>query len=214
MSRSVVLRMSLISLLFLCLGITLGSYFSSFGSYKCETSSDSKPLTENLITTQSVQSVSTMTPVESPAQLSIDDQIAHLYDKHKEGVLNLHTWMAAWDALKKTSVVNLCHAKMCVEESELLYLRIRESRPESVIEVGPACGWSSLVILTALVHNKYGKLYSFDIEMKAPRVLDMSVDITRHIAGRWEFHHGPIQDTYAGVFAKVKKWYNLPPSPP
>jgi hypothetical protein len=55
------------------------------------------------------------------------------------------------------------HAAKCMTgtlESEILYLRIRMTQPESVMEMSSATG---LVILQALEDNDQGKLTSFDV---------------------------------------------------
>jgi predicted O-methyltransferase YrrM len=137
--------------------------------------------------------------------ISIEDEIESLYVKYKDGLQDLHTWMVRWNEIKK-DIVDICHPGMCIEESELLYLRIRESQPLNVIEIGPACGWSSLVIITALVHNKQGTLYSFDIENKAPKILNSDPFVAAHIANRWEIRTGWVEKTYPRAFATVGKW--------
>lgn len=137
--------------------------------------------------------------------LSIEDEIENMYVTYKEGLADLHTWMVRWNEIDK-DIVDICHPGMCIEESELLYLRIRVSEPENVLEIGPACGWSSLVILTALVHNKKGTLYSFDIEHKAPKILNSDPIVAAHIANRWEYRTGFVEKTYPRAFAGVGKW--------
>lgn len=48
-------------------------------------------------------------------------------------------------------------------ESELLYLLIRELKPETVVEISPCHGYSTNYILAALTHNNKGRVYSFEI---------------------------------------------------
>lgn len=49
-------------------------------------------------------------------------------------------------------------------EGELVYMLVRESRPASVFEISPDCGWSTNYLLAALTANKYGVLHSFELE--------------------------------------------------
>lgn len=49
-------------------------------------------------------------------------------------------------------------------ESELLYIVIREVRPNTVVEISPRHGYSTNFILAALAANEHGTLHSFEIE--------------------------------------------------
>jgi predicted O-methyltransferase YrrM len=46
---------------------------------------------------------------------------------------------------------------------ELIYEIIRDRKPKNILETGVAYGWSSYVILLAVLHNKFGKLISVDL---------------------------------------------------
>jgi predicted O-methyltransferase YrrM len=48
-------------------------------------------------------------------------------------------------------------------EGEILYLLVRESRPETVFEISPAAGWSTNYLLAALTANGAGTLHSFEL---------------------------------------------------
>lgn len=68
-------------------------------------------------------------------------------------------------------------------ESEILYLRIRESKPREVLEMSPNRGWASLWILHALKDNNLGELYSYDLH-------SLSADsITRFAPGNYDKWH-------------------------
>lgn len=56
-------------------------------------------------------------------------------------------------------------------EGELLYLMLRETKPEQVFEISPAAGWSTNYILAALTANAKGVCHSFETN--------------RRIRGRW-----------------------------
>jgi predicted O-methyltransferase YrrM len=49
-------------------------------------------------------------------------------------------------------------------EGELMYMLIRESRPDLVFEISPDCGWSTNYVLAALTENGNGILHSFELE--------------------------------------------------
>ena len=48
-------------------------------------------------------------------------------------------------------------------EGEIMYLVIRELRPDCIFEISPAAGYSTNYILAALTANGHGCLHSFDI---------------------------------------------------
>jgi predicted O-methyltransferase YrrM len=73
-------------------------------------------------------------------------------------------------------------------EAELTYLRIRERRPEVVVEVSPFRGWSTTWILRALRDNDAGSLASFD------RVPDARSFVPGDLARRWTLVVGDVQE--------------------
>ncbi len=73
-------------------------------------------------------------------------------------------------------------------EAELTYLRLRELRPASVVEIGTFHGWSTTWILRALHDNGAGRLHSFDLVDHALRSVPAEL-----AAGRWTFHHGDVR---------------------
>lgn len=48
-------------------------------------------------------------------------------------------------------------------EAETLYLLVRESKPDTIFEISPDCGYSTHYILQALTRNGKGTLYSFEL---------------------------------------------------
>ena len=70
-------------------------------------------------------------------------------------------------------------------EGELLYMLIRETRPLSVFEISPDCGWSTNYLLAALNANQAGMLHSFEIEPKKRGRLTRDVILTNQ-HGDWD----------------------------
>ncbi|MFE0251384.1 class I SAM-dependent methyltransferase [Streptomyces sp. NPDC059010] len=70
-------------------------------------------------------------------------------------------------------------------EAEITYLLLRESRPETVVEIGTFHGWSTTWILQALRDNGTGHLHSYDITDNVVR--GVPADLR---AGRWTFTQG------------------------
>lgn len=83
-------------------------------------------------------------------------------------------------------------------EAELTYLRLRECRPESVVELGALDGWSTTWILKALRDNGSGHLHSFDLIDKAPRNVPAGL-----ADGRWTFVPGDVRDTAHAFPAEI-----------
>jgi predicted O-methyltransferase YrrM len=73
-------------------------------------------------------------------------------------------------------------------EAELTYLRIRERRPEVVVEVSPFRGWSTTWILRALRDNGAGSLVSFDLIPDAGRF------VPADLAEPWTLVVGDVRD--------------------
>jgi predicted O-methyltransferase YrrM len=79
-------------------------------------------------------------------------------------------------------------------EAELTYLRLRELRPGTVMELGTFHGWSTTWILRALRDNGIGHLHSFD------RVDHVVRNVPDELAaGRWTFTGGNVQDHLSAV---------------
>jgi predicted O-methyltransferase YrrM len=74
-------------------------------------------------------------------------------------------------------------------EAEITYLLLRESRPETVVEIGTFHGWSTTWILQALHDNGTGHLYSYDITDNVVRGVPDQL-----AAGRWTFTQGDARE--------------------
>ncbi|MFX0142112.1 MAG: class I SAM-dependent methyltransferase, partial [Candidatus Hodarchaeota archaeon] len=73
-------------------------------------------------------------------------------------------------------------------EAEIVYLLIREFKPENIVEISPGSGWSSSWILNAIKDNKHGNLYSYDIIDKAQKFLPKNL-----ASYSWNFFQGDIK---------------------
>ncbi|MFC9085967.1 class I SAM-dependent methyltransferase [Nocardiopsis dassonvillei] len=79
-------------------------------------------------------------------------------------------------------------------EAEITYLLLRETRPDTVMELGTFHGWSTTWILSALRDNGGGTLHSFDI------VDNVVANVPSELSlGRWEFHKGDIRENMSQV---------------
>ncbi|KUN53985.1 methyltransferase [Streptomyces canus] len=100
-------------------------------------------------------------------------------------------------------------------EAEITYLLLRETRPETVVEIGTFHGWSTTWILQAVKDNGSGHLYSYDIVDHVVRNVPEQLS-----AGRWTFTQGDarenlekIPDTADFLFidaahsARFARWY-------
>lgn len=75
-------------------------------------------------------------------------------------------------------------------EAEITYLRVREHRPETLVEIGSLHGWSTTWLLRALRDNGTGHLHTHDLVDKA------TANVPRDLAdGRWSFVHGDARET-------------------
>ncbi|MDT7710577.1 MAG: hypothetical protein QOG20_6184 [Pseudonocardiales bacterium] len=73
-------------------------------------------------------------------------------------------------------------------EAEVTYLRLRELRPDKVMELGTFHGWSTTWLLSALRDNGSGHLYSYD------RIDNVIANVPADLAGqRWTFTRGDVQ---------------------
>lgn len=85
-------------------------------------------------------------------------------------------------------------AAMSSEMCQLLYLIVRTTCPELVVETGVASGVSSAFILEALDKNGAGKLYSIDLHYRegifTPNGKPLGWIIPEHLRGRWSLLFG------------------------
>ena len=78
-------------------------------------------------------------------------------------------------------------------EIEITYIRLRRVRPKVVWEISPSHGFSTLVILSALLANEDGAmLYSFDVQDVSSKYL--SAPEFRHLTKFWQLIEGDVRD--------------------
>ena len=88
-------------------------------------------------------------------------------------------------------------------EGEVLYMLLRESRPETVFEISPNAGWSTNYILAALTANAHGAVHSFELSRTLQGRPTETV-IREHQASEWDqsrliVHLGDARTTTAEV---------------
>ena len=89
------------------------------------------------------------------------EDISALYHKYWDELRPLCEKMRA---IRKNMLEQGFSADFSDRESEILYLVLRESKPDLVVEISPCHGYSTNYILAALTHNKKGQLHSFEIQ--------------------------------------------------
>jgi len=83
-------------------------------------------------------------------------------------------------------------------EAEITYLRLRDSKPDTVVEISPCGGWSTTWILRALHDNGKGHLYSFDLVDLATK------NVPKDLAeGHWTFFQGDVTKNLSGLPATI-----------
>jgi predicted O-methyltransferase YrrM len=100
-------------------------------------------------------------------------------------------------------------------EAEITYLLVRDTRPETVVEIGALHGWSASWILRALVDNGTGHLFSYDLIDSSERTLPAEL-----AEGRRTFVHGDVKERWrelesspdyvfidAAHSARFARWY-------
>jgi predicted O-methyltransferase YrrM len=85
-------------------------------------------------------------------------------------------------------VPNFAAAQLDDISCELLYLMVRDTKPNVVVEISPCGGWSTSWILNALHDNGHGKLVSFDVVDYSCRKVPADL-----AAGIRTFHQGDVQ---------------------
>jgi len=108
--------------------------------------------------------------------------MSHLYGKYGAEIVAFRPAMKSWcestDSCKFTDY-----------EVEMVYMLIREYKPQRVFEMAPNKGYSSHWILKALhTNDRTSKLYSYDIH-------DRSVEnMSKQLKHRWEFTLGDYEE--------------------
>jgi predicted O-methyltransferase YrrM len=83
---------------------------------------------------------------------------------------------------------NLFRPQLDDIEAEITYMRLRESKPDTVVEISPCKGWSTTWVLCALRDNGRGKLYSYDLIDDSKKNIPARLSRTR-----WKFIKGDIK---------------------
>jgi predicted O-methyltransferase YrrM len=101
-----------------------------------------------------------------------------------------------WDELnKKLAIYPNGYGLQMTRELPVLYLLIRLTRPEIVVETGVAAGASSAYILQALHENGSGKLYSIDLSPDdLPEGKKSGWLVPESFRNRWSLHIGDARD--------------------
>jgi len=72
--------------------------------------------------------------------------------------------------------------------AEINYLLVRKFKPQTLVEISPAGGWSTVWFLTALRDNNAGRLYSYDIFDTATKTVPKRLS-----ENRWNFILGDVR---------------------
>lgn len=121
------------------------------------------------------------------------------------------------DLWRLTERLRLKHLEFCNQghvaafgdvEGEILYLAVRELRPNCVFEISPGAGYSTNYLLAALTDNGHGRLHSFDhCERIHGRPLESVIrgNLLKGLDGdRLEIHVGDARDTTPQVEGPVQ----------
>ena len=100
-----------------------------------------------------------------PATLRLGDSdagyVSSLYEKYWDGLVSVCTEMGM---VRRRMIERGHSADFSDTEAELLYLLVREVKPNVVVEISPCHGYSTGYILSALTDNGHGKLFSYEIQ--------------------------------------------------
>lgn len=113
------------------------------------------------------------------------DRITDLYVKYHEPLREVRARLRALRADRPAM-----RAQLDDIEAEVSYLRVRDQRPDTVVEIGSLHGWSTCWLLHALRDNGGGELRTYD------KVDNARANIPAHLAaGRWRFVPGDVRAT-------------------
>lgn len=87
------------------------------------------------------------------------------------------------------------------EEAEITYLLIRETKPQTLIEISPCRGWSTSWILRALNKNKSGMCYSY--ELLEENINWAKRNIPKKLQLRWKYFIGDVQNKLQNMPSKI-----------
>lgn len=150
----------------------------------------------------------------STAQISPNDcilSLGHLercYIRYKEEIISLrlahHEYCSKASLLEKKKMTS--HVILCLTgaaEVELLYLRIRHSKPQRVLELASAWGGTTLALLAALNINKdKGTLIGVDVLVEHQLYLHEMRDVLNKYFGKFGFDNKMIRFDF--IFGDIK----------
>lgn len=87
--------------------------------------------------------------------IKLNNEILSLYEKYGEELCEV-----------RRKAIEFSNGKTCMlphRTTEMLYLLIRERKPDTIIEFSPHQGWSTFWMLEAVKKNSVGMIYSFDL---------------------------------------------------
>jgi predicted O-methyltransferase YrrM len=115
------------------------------------------------------------------------DRIAFVTDLYRKYAADLRDVRSRQKALRAARTPFGLSPQLCDVEAEITYLFLREFKPETVVEISPSSGWSTMWILNALKDNGKGRLYSYDLIDTSTRVVPAELAV-----GRWTFCQGDV----------------------
>lgn len=128
----------------------------------------------------------------------------HLYKKYQDELLSLSNKLRdVYLRMRRQGF----RATFGDVEGEMLYMLIREARPNIVYEISPDCGWSTNYILAALTANQHGVVHSFELMPKKHGKPTFEViKANQHTDWDWDryiFHLGDVLKTSPEVLGTI-----------
>lgn len=122
------------------------------------------------------------------------ESIIELYDKNKNLIKMLDDFFD-----KKSTIFNSMYQR---EESKILYMMMREILPQTILEMSPHRGWTTIHIELALLGHKH-KMYSFEIK---PELCVFLKGVLKEykLDNNVEVIEGDVMETFDGVVNKLK----------
>ena len=99
--------------------------------------------------------------------------LARRYQKEIEAqVAAIGRWHVARKRVEQHRQMNsTCRGQVGFVEASMLYIMLREHKPNRTIEIGALCGYSTRWILAALDANGFGHLVTYDLYDMAPQFI-------------------------------------------
>lgn len=132
---------------------------------------------------------------EIGASVQVQDKTAYIGDLYRKYAKDLLRVRESQKALRK-QMVGWCMFDDL--DAEVLYLVLRDLKPDVSVEISAGNGWSTSWHLNALKDNGKGLLHSYDIHDASVRSLPS--DLT---TGRWKFFLGDIHERVKDVPSRM-----------